>query len=89
MAADPLVVVSGAVTAALTAVLGYFGSSRGKKAEASIALTDQVREWATQLQESEEKCREELSQLRVELAQVRLELDAVKRTVRDFGGEPT
>lgn len=89
MAADPLVVVSGAVTAALTAVLGYFGAGRGKKAESTIALTDQVREWATQLQESEEKCREELSLLRVELAQVRLELDAVKRTVRDFGGAPT
>lgn len=89
MAADPLVVVSGAVTAVLTAVLGFFGTQRGKKASDAVALTDQVREWATQLQESEEKCREELSVLRVELAQVRIELDAVKRTVRDFGGAPT
>lgn len=89
MPADPVVVISGAITAAVTAVFGYLGAGRGKKASSSIALTDQVREWATQLQESEEKCREELAELRVELAQVRRELDVVKRTVRDFGTEPT
>lgn len=81
MPADPLVVISGSATAVLTAVLGYFGAEKGKKAASSAQFVDQVREWATQLQESEEKCREQLAELRSELDEVRSELDVVRRAV--------
>lgn len=79
MTADPIVVVSGACTAIVTAVLGYLGASRGRKTQAAAELVDQVRDWATQLQESEEKCRSELNVLRVQLDEVRKELDQVRK----------
>lgn len=89
MPADPVVVITGAVTAALTAVLGYFGAGKGKKAAASAQFVDQVRDWATQLQESEEKCRLQLAELRAELDVVRAELDVVRRAVHGLEENPT
>ena len=79
---EPIVIISGAITTAFAGVLAFIGKSRGSRAEASVALMDQVREWATQLQESEKNCRAELDVVRKEFdefrVQVRRELNEVR-----------
>lgn len=76
---DPLVLVSGTLAAALTAVLGYIGTARGQRAQNSVEFSVQVREWATQLQASEEKCRLELEVVRAELNELRRKLERLER----------
>lgn len=57
----------GAATAIVAAVLGYLGTVRGRKATDAVALMQQMREWATQVQLSEQQCRTEMAELRDEL----------------------
>ena len=84
---DPLVVISGGIATALATVLGFFGTRKGQRAQESVAFTDQVREWATQLQESEEKCRLELAAVRRELEDLRRKLDRIASRVSDIEPE--
>lgn len=57
----------GAATALVAAVLGYLGTVRGRKASDAVALMQQMREWATQVQLSEQQCRSDMAELRDEL----------------------
>ena len=73
--------IAGAVAGVLAALLGYVGTQRSRKATESVAVMDQVREWATQLQDAESKCRAELVVVRSEVHTLRRELDDLRRTV--------
>ena len=86
---NPLIAGFGAIPAIVAGWFGYLGNTRGRKAADSVLVMAQMREWATQLQESEEKCREEQDRLReafdrserahrAELAAHRKEIDVVR-----------
>jgi hypothetical protein len=71
------VAIVGGIATVMTAIIGFLGSNRAKRVDASIAIIGEVREWARQLQESEEACRKELSAVRKQLDELRLEVEAL------------
>ncbi len=79
--------VIAAVTSTVAAWLGYLGSLRGKKVDQASSLIEQIREWATQVQQSEERCRVELSTLRSEMEHrtnlLEAEVAVLRREVRE------
>ena len=50
---NPIIAGFGAFAAIIAGWFGYLGNVRGRKAADSVLVMSQMREWATQLQESE------------------------------------
>ena len=79
---DPLIPIGAMLTALVSGVLGIIGTRKAQRVADQVAIIDQVREWATQLQSSEEQCRRDLDQLRRELDVVRRQVADLQRDAR-------
>lgn len=77
------VVIAGAVASVVVAWIGYVGAQRAKKADTSVAVLAEMREWVDDIRDSEHDCREELAALRSELGQLRQKLAAALRKLDD------
>lgn len=82
MTPDPLIIIAGAITTALTAILTTVGKARGQRTDQIIQTLTEVRAWSDDLRESEEACRRELAEVRREVEHLRDEIEALRQQLR-------
>jgi uncharacterized protein HemX len=68
---EPWAFAAAIVAGLASIVAGWAGRERSKKVSNSVSLMEQIREWASQVQESERQCREDLNGLREDLDEER------------------